>query len=74
MLSNEMKLLRELLSNKFSDPHKYAYESVDDIVDTGPDYVPMKKKKAKNRRFPTTDKAENALINNIWFYNNSDAS
>lgn len=52
-------------------------EEVNDIVDVGPDYVPMVKPgnaSKKKRRQPTTDKAENSLINTRWFYNNSDAS
>lgn len=54
-------------------------EGVDEIVDTGPDYVPMNKPgktkgiKGKKRQ-PTTDSAQNALINNLWFMNNSDAN
>lgn len=83
-----MQLLRELLQLATSRADstedcftlettmadKYAAESVDNIVDVGPDYVPMVKKKAKKRRFPTSDRAENNLINTQWFYNNSDAS
>lgn len=80
-----MQLLRELLSFP-SSGDKYVpknaavavSEEVSDIVDVGPDYVPMMKPgsttKKKKRRPPTTDKAENSLINTLWFYNNSDAS
>lgn len=84
-----MKLLRELLeiaadrpSNDGDDSFafqtqqldKYAAESVDNIADTNTEYVPLIKKKAKKRRFPTSDRAENSLINTQWFYSNSDAS
>ena len=54
-------------------------EGVDEIVDTGPDYIPMNKpgktrsRKGKKRQ-PTTDSAQNALVNNLWFMNNSDAN
>lgn len=54
-------------------------EEIDNIVDTGPDYVPMQKpsttskSRKKAKRQPTTDQAQNSLINTIWFYNNSDA-
>jgi hypothetical protein len=51
-------------------------EEVDDIVKVGSDYVPMKKpgKTSKQKRHATTDKAQNSLINTLWFYGNSDAS
>lgn len=85
-----MKLLRELfkLSDNVNLPlnlsvtdkyqHNLTTEEVDDIVDLGPDYVPMqtptKKVKKKARNQPTTDAAQNQLIQSLWFYNNSDAS
>ncbi len=80
-----MQLLRELLSfpalgDKYS-PKNAAVgvsEQVDNIVSVGQDYVPMVKpghtSKKKKRQQPTTDRAENSLINTLWFYNNSDAS
>lgn len=54
-------------------------EGVDDEVNLGADYVPMvkpgsKKTSKKKKAEPSTDKAENSLINTLWFYNNSDAS
>ena len=50
---------------------------VDNEAIAGPDYVPMVKpgKSGKGKKHePTTDKAENSLINTLWFYNQSDAS
>jgi hypothetical protein len=85
-----MELLRQLLeiadfvahtpsSNKYptqTTPAVAVSEEVDDIVDVGSDYVPMVKpgKTSKKKRQPTTTKAENSLINTLWFYGNSDAS
>lgn len=44
-------------------------------------YVPLpatandvKKKKAKRKQFPTTDTAQNSLINYLWLNQNSDAT
>lgn len=53
-------------------------EEVDDIQNQKDQpYVqlpqPAKKKKTKTKREPTTDAAENSLINTIWAYSNSDA-
>lgn len=81
-------LLRHLIENTPSSPmhDKYVQEdapadddgSVDNEINLGPDYVPMvkpgSKGKGKNKTFPTTDKAENSLVQTLWFYNNSDAS
>lgn len=80
-----MKLSHLLLPIHFSgcnsNPDKYTVqqltvEAVDDIVNTGPDYVPMQKprRKIKKGKVPTTDRAENSLINTLWFYGNADAS
>ena len=70
------------VSNKYSlstTTRDHVEEGVDEIVDTGPDYIPMNKPgKTKSRtgkkRQPTTDSAQNALVNNLWFMNNSDAN
>jgi len=73
---------RQPVSDKYSSSTTTCdrvEESVDQIVDTGPDYIPMNKpgktvsRKGKKRQ-PTTDSAQNALINNLWFMNNSDAN
>ena len=76
-----MRLLAELLTESgrilnvyTATPHVQLKEEVDNIVDIKPDYVPMQKPtKLSKRKKPTTDKAENSLINSWWFYNNSDA-
>lgn len=78
-----MKLLRELLDaasspNASDDKYQPQMEGVDCIAASDRDYVPLPKpgklkKKGKRSTQPSTDKAENSLINNIWFYNNSDA-
>lgn len=77
-----MKLLAELLNDSGRIQNEYTAtshvrlgEEVDNIVDVKPDYVPMHKPtKLSKKKKPTTDKAENSLINTLWFYNNSDAS
>jgi hypothetical protein len=42
------------------------------------DYVelpkPEPKGKKKRKTFPSSDSAENSLINTIWYYQNADAS
>lgn len=53
-------------------------EEVDDIQNQNDQpYVqlpqPTKKKKNKTKNEPTTDAAENSLINTTWSYSNSDA-
>jgi hypothetical protein len=66
-----MNLLRELLSKA------PVQESVDDITNGGETYVQLptdSKKKKKKKGAPTSDKAENSLINTIWHYNNADAT
>lgn len=79
-----MVFLKELLErskhcNISSEADKYLpqTEGVDDIVDTGrSDYVTLPKSsgKKKKKTFPTTDSAENSLINTLWYYQNADAS
>jgi hypothetical protein len=66
---------RKLVSDKY-DIQQMTVESVDAIVSTGPDYVPMQKprRKLKKGKEPTTDRAQNSLINTLWFYGNADAS
>lgn len=81
-------LIRQLLENPLFMPErdKYVLEdaqvkddgSVDNEINLGADYVPMVKPggkgKGKNKTFPTTDAAQNSLVQSLWFYNNSDAS
>lgn len=81
-------LIRHLLENPLSTlaHDKYVQEdapakddgSVDNEINLGADYVPMvkpgSKGKGKAKTYPTTDAAENSLVQSLWFYNNSDAS
>lgn len=63
---------------------KYLPSKTVEGVDANPpspkqdDYVelptPAKVKQKRKRKFPTTDNAENSLIDNIWLYQNADAS
>jgi hypothetical protein len=71
-----MKLLRELLTiGQIS-------EQIDNMVDIGPDYVQATQPTSKNKKASLTgkkkrsvgDQAQRQLINNIWFYNNADAT
>ncbi len=59
------------------------YSTISEQVDglpTQTDYVPLpkssttKKKKEKRPQFPTTDTAQNSLINYLWLNQNSDAT
>lgn len=84
-----MKLLRQLLQTSsnvnFDDttpavdkyttckPTGVALEGVENIVSTGPDYIPVKATKKKPKQ-KTSDRAERSLINTLWFYGNTDAS
>lgn len=52
-------------------------EEVDNIPDSNAEEyanLPKNTKKTKKNKFPLSDKAENSLINNIWLYQNADAS
>lgn len=65
-----MDLLKQL--------YQIIHEQVDDLPPQT-DYVPLpkptaKKKKAKRQQFPTTDSAQNSLIDYLWMNQNSDAT
>lgn len=71
-----MQFLKELLNR---DKYPLQTEGVQDVIPGEPeDYVDLPKtsgaKKKKKKSFPTTDPAENSLINTIWKYQNADAS
>lgn len=70
---------------KFLQELSLLSEEVDDIInDQDQDYVPLpdkgssdknsKHKKTKKSKFPTSDAAEDSLINTLWRYNNADAN
>lgn len=77
-----MTLLQELLVGKKSksvkSDNKYTRRKIndfDDIGDTVDTYVQLPNPQdTKKGQFPTTDKAQNSLINYLWLYQNSDAS
>lgn len=65
--------------------YKYGNDIAVEGVDAAPEdprdeeYVELPKPESgktrgKRKAFPTTDKAENSLINTIWLYQNADAS
>lgn len=71
-----MQFLKELMN---SDKYSPQAEGVEDVIPSGrEDYVDLPKPgvrgKKKKKSFPTTDPAENSLINTIWQYQNADAS
>jgi hypothetical protein len=70
-----MQFLKELIN---SDKYSQRVEGVDDVIPSGrEDYVDLPKpgvKKKKKTVFPTTDSAENSIINTLWQYQNADAS
>ena len=65
-----MSLLQEL--------YQISTEQVDSLPSAGT-YIPLpdeskpKRKKTKRTAFPSTDNAQNSLINFIWFAQNADA-
>lgn len=68
-----MQFLKELLEMS------NLSEGTEDIIPDGSEeYVQLPKpginKKKKKKSFPTTDSAENSLINTLWKYQNADAS
>lgn len=70
-----MRFLKELLEH---DKYLLQTEGVDaEITTNQPNYVQLPKptsKKKKKKSFPTSDSAENSLINTLWLYQNADAS
>ena len=73
-------LLTEIIKCQLPFFNKYSVqtEAVNDIVDDRENYVELpdvdEKPSKKKKRFPTSDKAENSLIQTLWFYQNADAS
>ena len=67
--------LDELICEKAPQNNDGAINNIVNSAD--PLYVPLPQPstlKGKKKKIPSTDRAQNSLIQTLWFYNNSDAS
>ena len=73
-----MGILKQLFESKLSSTDNGAindFEPSDDELPLSlPEPIPNGKRTDKKKRFPSTDKAQNSLIQTLWTYNNADAT